>query len=58
MLQEAWIAKHPVLLMGYLQQYLPQVAQAVLRKVGPKRARALREGKSGYSYNLASNKAE
>lgn len=57
-MQEAWIAKHPVLLMGYLQQYVPAAAEAVLHKIGPKRARALREGKSGYSYNLANSKAE
>lgn len=57
-MQEAWIAKHPVLLMGYLQQYVPAAAEVVLKKIGPKRARALREGKSGYSYNLASSKAE
>jgi dehydrogenase/reductase SDR family member 7 len=51
--QEAWIARNPVLVMGYLTRYLPDVSEAILKKIGPKRARALREGKSGYSYDLA-----
>lgn len=50
---EAWIARHPVLLMGYLTRYCPSAANWLLRKIGPKRARALKEGKSGYSFNLA-----
>jgi dehydrogenase/reductase SDR family member 7 len=51
--REAWIAGHPVLLIAYFCQYLPGVADWLLKKVGPKRARALREGKSGYDYSLA-----
>jgi dehydrogenase/reductase SDR family member 7 len=50
---EAWIAKHPVLGLAYLVQWLPGAATAVLARVGPKRARALSEGRSGYEYDLA-----
>lgn len=53
-MQEAWIARHPVLLIGYLAQYWPSAAEWVLKQIGPKRARALKEGKNGYSLNLAS----
>lgn len=53
-MQEAWIARHPVLLMGYLTQYWPSAAEWLLKRIGPKRARALKEGKNGYSLNLAS----
>lgn len=45
---EAWIAYHPVLLLGYLMQYLPWAGMRVLRRVGPPRVAALREGRSGY----------
>lgn len=45
---EAWIAYHPVLLLGYLMQYLPWVGMRVLKRVGPPRVAALREGRSGY----------
>ena len=51
---EAWIARHPVLAIAYLMQYVPTAATALLARVGPKRARALSEGRSGYDYTLAS----
>ncbi|WIA36880.1 hypothetical protein OEZ86_008130 [Tetradesmus obliquus] len=46
--EEAWLAKQPVLTMAYLMQYLPLLGWMVLKKVGPGRARALSSGKSGY----------
>lgn len=33
---------------AYLMQYMPQLAWIVLKKIGPKRAKALSVGKSGY----------
>lgn len=58
-LDEAWIAFHPVLLLGYLMQYVPTVGMAVLKKVGPGRVRQLRAGKSGYDLKgiMASKKS-
>ncbi|KAI7846257.1 hypothetical protein COHA_000237 [Chlorella ohadii] len=47
-LDECWIAYHPVLLLGYLMQYTPSLGMAVLKRVGPARAQALKEGRSGY----------
>lgn len=47
-LDECWIANHPVLLLGYIMQYVPWLGMLVLKRVGPARARALRDGKSGY----------
>lgn len=44
----AWIARHPVLLIGYLTQYAPALADAILARVGAARARALGSGGSGY----------
>lgn len=52
--REAWIARQPVLGVAYLAQWLPGVAAALLARVGPKRARALSEGRSGYDYGLVS----
>lgn len=49
---EAWIARHPVLGLAYLMQWFPGAAVAVLARVGPKRAKALSEGRSGYDYDL------
>ncbi|KAL6761352.1 hypothetical protein V8C86DRAFT_2536220 [Haematococcus lacustris] len=46
---EAWISRHPVLALAYVYQLLPTVGWFLLKKIGPKRARALKEGKSGYS---------
>ena len=34
-LPEAWIARHPVLLLGYLRQYAPRLAWRVLDAVPP-----------------------
>uniref|UniRef100_A0A7S0UUM4 NAD(P)-binding protein n=1 Tax=Polytomella parva TaxID=51329 RepID=A0A7S0UUM4_9CHLO len=48
---EAWISKHPVLAMAYVQQYAPSLAMRILKRIGPKRARALQEGRSGYDPN-------
>ncbi|GIL61662.1 hypothetical protein Vafri_16082, partial [Volvox africanus] len=45
---EAWIALHPVLAIGYIFQLLPRLGWSLLKKVGPARARAVKEGKSGY----------
>eukprot|EP00892_Ulva_mutabilis_P004882 jgi/Ulvmu1/2766/UM014_0224.1 len=50
--QEAWIARHPVLLVGYLCLFFPIAAEWLIKKVGPKRMRALQQGKSGYNYDL------
>jgi dehydrogenase/reductase SDR family member 7 len=51
-LDEVWIAHHPVLLMGYLMQYLPaSLGMKVLKKVGPARAAQLRDG-SGSGYDV------
>mmetsp|Transcript_3164 Transcript_3164/g.7863 ORF Transcript_3164/g.7863 Transcript_3164/m.7863 type:complete len:114 (-) Transcript_3164:285-626(-) len=47
-LPEVWVAKHPVLALAYVFRFLPALGWMVLRKVGPKRARAVRDGKSGY----------
>jgi hypothetical protein len=33
---------------AYVQQYAPSLGAAVLRRVGPSRARALSAGRSGY----------
>ncbi|GAB4814418.1 hypothetical protein N2152v2_001464 [Parachlorella kessleri] len=50
-LDEAWIALHPVLLMGYLTQFMPSTAMRILKRVGPGRVRAMRRG--GSHYDLA-----
>lgn len=47
-LDECWIAHHPVLMLGYLSQYMSFVASMILKKIGPGRARAMRDGKGGY----------
>lgn len=52
-LDECWIAYHPVLLMGYLMQYLPWLGMKVLKRVGPGRVRQLRDG-SGSGYDVGS----
>lgn len=43
-----WIARQPVLALGYLMQYLPLLGWAVMKKVGPSRARDIKHGGSGY----------
>eukprot|EP00877_Chromochloris_zofingiensis_P006070 jgi/Chrzof1/1716/Cz10g18120.t1 len=45
---ECWIAKHPVLAIGYIMQYAPCLGWLIMKKVGPKRARAVSSGRSGY----------
>lgn len=45
---ECWIARHPVLLMGYLMQYFPSLGIAVMKKIGPGRAAQMKGGSSGY----------
>ena len=47
---ECWIAKHPVLAVAHIQQYIPRLGYALLKKIGPKRARAVSTGKSGYDW--------
>jgi len=56
---EAWISRHPVLAAGYVFQLLPRLGWKVLKKIGPSRARAMKEGRSGYDVKniaLASSK--
>lgn len=48
---EAWIARHPVLMLGYLMQYAPGAGAAVMRRVGPGRVAQLRDG-SGSGYDV------
>ncbi|KAL0020618.1 hypothetical protein WJX79_000684 [Trebouxia sp. C0005] len=45
---ECWIARHPVLLMGYLMQYFPSLGLAVMKKIGPGRAAQMKGGSTGY----------
>ncbi|KAL0052302.1 hypothetical protein WJX82_011685 [Trebouxia sp. C0006] len=45
---ECWIARHPVLLMGYLMQYFPSLGIAVMKLIGPGRAAQMKGGSSGY----------
>lgn len=47
-LDECWISRHPVLLVGHIQQWLPALGWFLLKKVGPGRARAVKSGRSGY----------
>lgn len=51
-LDEVWIAFHPVLLMGYLMQYIPSLGMKVLKKIGPGRVALLKDG-SGMGYDVA-----
>ncbi|EFJ41781.1 hypothetical protein VOLCADRAFT_83968 [Volvox carteri f. nagariensis] len=46
---EAWIAQHPVLAMGYIFQLVPRLGWLLLKMIGPKRARLIKDGKSGYN---------
>jgi len=48
-LDEAWVAKHPVLLLLWLSQFFPSLAGAVLEAVGPRRTRAATVGGDMYS---------
>ena len=49
---ECWIAKHPVLAVGHLNQFIPRLGYMLLKKIGPKRARAVSTGKSGYDFKI------
>ncbi|CAI5513094.1 unnamed protein product [Closterium sp. Naga37s-1] len=52
-LEEAWISRHPVLLLMYLAQYFPATCSMLFRKIGPKRVQALKTGSSNmYSTSL------
>jgi dehydrogenase/reductase SDR family protein 7 len=50
-LDECWITKNPILIMGYLMQLMPGIAMALLKKVGPGRVRQLDKG-SGTGYEV------
>ena len=39
-------------------QYLPALGMLMLKKIGPKRTQALKAGRSGYDYKLATDKNE
>jgi dehydrogenase/reductase SDR family member 7 len=46
---EAWLSRHPVLLLMHVMQFLPPAGRALMRMVGPKRARGMHTGESsGY----------
>jgi len=47
--REAWVAKHPVLLLLWLGQYCPLLASSILDTVGPKRTRAAQAGGDMYA---------
>jgi hypothetical protein len=50
-MDECWISNHPILLMGYLVQYLPKVAMRLLKKIGPGRVKQFNDGKgTGYEF--------
>ena len=51
-LDECWISNHPILLMGYLVEYLPKVAMRLLKKIGPGRVKQFSDGKgTGYEFS-------
>lgn len=51
-MDECWISNHPILLMGYLVQYLPKVAMRLLKKIGPGRVKQFNDGKgTGYEFS-------
>ena len=52
-MNEAWMAFHPVLLIGYLSQYIPPLAKAILAKIGPGRVKQFKDG-SGSGYDVMS----
>ncbi|KAK9846693.1 hypothetical protein WJX84_009409, partial [Apatococcus fuscideae] len=47
-LQEVWISKHPILLLGYIFQLLPALGQWIMTIVGPKRVAQYKGGGGGY----------
>lgn len=46
--EEAWLARHPVLALAYIWQVFPSLGWMIMKRIGPKRARRLHEGRSGY----------
>lgn len=40
---------------GHIVQFLPRLGWALLKKIGPSRARAVKEGRSGYDYKVVKN---
>lgn len=48
---ECWISKNPVLLMGYLLRLFPLVGMKVLKKIGPGRVRQFDKG-TGTGYDV------
>ena len=47
-----WIARHPVLLIGYLVQFWPALGLWIMKRVGPVRAAQLKAGGSGYDMKM------
>jgi hypothetical protein len=47
--REAWLARHPVLLLLYITQMAPSLGAAIIDKVGPKRVAAARSGGNMYA---------
>lgn len=46
---EAWLSRHPVLLLMHVMQFFPALGRALMRVVGPKRAHGMHTGESsGY----------
>lgn len=48
---ECWITKHPVLLMGYLLRLLPRLGMNILKKIGPGRVKQFHTG-TGTGYDV------
>ncbi|KAK9861783.1 hypothetical protein WJX84_007658 [Apatococcus fuscideae] len=47
-LQECWISKHPILILGYIFQLLPALGHWIMTIIGPKRVAQYRGGGGGY----------
>ena len=47
-MDEVWIARHPVLLIGYMTQLWPSLAWTLLKIIGPARAHSLKHGADAY----------
>eukprot|EP00951_Prasinocladus_malaysianus_P048504 scaffold659319_cov52-Prasinocladus_malaysianus.AAC.1 len=43
---EVLVARHPVLALSYVFRFLPALGWYIMKKVGPKRARAVNDGRS------------
>ncbi|CAG9465525.1 unnamed protein product [Pedinophyceae sp. YPF-701] len=46
-MDEVWLAKNPVLAIGYIFQFLPGLGWAIMKLVGPSRARSMGGGPGG-----------